>query len=51
MILVCHVISQDHVIKGKSNIISRRPSRLVTNLLNLVTIGTVLVEICFQFVP
>ena len=31
MVLVCHVISQDHVTKGWSNIMCRRPSWQVTS--------------------
>ena len=45
MILVCRVISQDHVTKGWSNIMSRSPSRQATSLLSLVAIGTVVVKI------
>ena len=44
MILVCRVISQDHVTKGWSNM-SRSPSRQATSLLSLVAIGTVVVKI------
>ena len=40
MILVCHVISQDHATKGWSNIMGR-----VTSLLSLVATSTVVVEL------
>ena len=45
MILVCHVISQDHMTKEKSNIVGGSPSWQVTTLPSLVAIGTVLVDI------
>ena len=41
--LVCHVISQDHVIKRYSNVMGTSPSRVVTILSSLVAIGTVVV--------
>ena len=44
MVLVSHVISQDHITKGSNNM-GRRLLRLITILLSLVAIGTVLVEI------
>ena len=44
MILVFHVISQDHVIKGSSNIMGRNLSRLVTILRSFVVIGLAVVE-------
>ena len=44
MILVCYVISQDHVSTRSSNM-DRSPSKLVTILPSLVAIGTVAVEI------
>ena len=44
MILVCHVISQDHVKKGGVTWVTG-PSWQVTNLPSLVAIGTVAVEI------
>ena len=39
MVLLCHVISQDHVTKGWSNIICRSFSRQVNSLTNLVSHG------------
>ena len=45
MVLVCYLISQDHVIKGSSNIMDRSPSRLVMILPNFVLIGIVVVDI------
>ena len=42
MILVCHITSLDHVTKMSSKIMVRS---LVTTLLNLVAIGTVVVDI------
>ena len=45
MVLVCHVISNDHVIRGSSNFMGRSLSRKVFVFPSLVTIGTVIVEI------
>ena len=45
MVLVFHVISQDHLIKMSSDVISKSPSRQVTILPSLVTVDTVVVEI------
>ena len=45
MVLVCHVILEEHVIKGWSNIMGRGKSRQVTSLPSLVAIGTVVVKI------
>ena len=45
VVLVCYLISQDHVIKGSSNIMDRSPSRLVMILSNFVLIGIVVVDI------
>ena len=45
MVLVCHVILQDHVIKGSRDFTGRRPSRLVSILSRLVTITILVVEI------
>ena len=45
MVLVCHVISQNHVAKGVSNITDMSPYMFVTILPSLVVIGTVVVEI------
>ena len=44
MILVCHVILQDHVIKRSCDFMDRSPSRKVTILPSLVAIGTLVVE-------
>ena len=44
MVLVCHVILQDHVIKGCSNIMSVNPSWKIISLPSLVAIGSVVVE-------
>ena len=45
MVLVCHVILQDHVIKGSCDFTGRSPSRLVSILSRLVTITILVVEI------
>ena len=45
MILVCHMISQDQVTKGSSNIMGGSPSCQVTSLPSLVAIGIVVMEI------
>ena len=45
MILVCHEILQDQVIKRSCNFMGRNPSRYVTILPSLVVIDTVVVEI------
>ena len=45
MVLLCHLILQDHVIKGSWDFIHGRPFWLVITLPNLVTIGIVVVEI------
>ena len=42
--LVCHVISQDHMIDRRSNIMVGSPSWQVNSLQSLVAIGTVVVE-------
>ena len=44
MVLVSHMVLQEHVIKGWSNIMGRSPSWKVSSLPNFVTIGTVVVE-------
>ena len=44
MILVCHVILQDHVIERSCDFMDRSPSRKVTILPSLVAIGTLVVE-------
>ena len=40
MVLVCHMILQDHITKGILNIMGRTPSRLVTILSSFVVIST-----------
>ena len=45
MILVRHVILQDHVIQKSCEFMGRIPLRYVTMLPRLVAIGTVVVEI------
>ena len=45
MVLVSHVISQDHVIKVINDIMVRNRSRYVTILSSLVATGIVAVEI------
>ena len=45
MILLCHLISRDNVIKGSCEFIGRSSSRKVTFLPSLVAIGTVGMEI------
>ena len=45
MLLVCQVISQDHLTKGSGNIIGRNPSGFVTIMSSLVAIDTVVVDI------
>ena len=47
MILICHLISQDHVIKGSCGFMGGSPLWYVTTLLSLVAIGIVEVEIYF----
>ena len=44
-VLVCHVISQDQLTKGLSNVIGRTSTRLVTILPGLVVIDIVIVGI------
>ena len=44
MILVCHVILQNRVIKGSCEFMGKTPSRQVTILPSLLIIGTVVVE-------
>ena len=50
MALVCHVISEDHVIKGSYDFLGDSSSRQVTIQPSLVAIVTLTVEICFEFV-
>ena len=45
VVLVCHVILQDHMINGSCDFMSRSPSREVTILPSLGAIGTLIVEI------
>ena len=45
MILVCHVISQDHMIKRSCDCMGRSPLKQVTMLQSLVAIATLLVEL------
>ena len=45
MALACHVISQNHLTNGGSNIMGRNFLLQVTNLPSLVAIDTVAVEI------
>ena len=45
MILVCHVILQDHETKGWSNIVGGSPLWQVTSLPSLAAIAIVVVEI------
>ena len=45
MTLVCHVILQNHLIKGSSEFMGKTQSKYVTIFLRLVAIGTVVVEI------
>ena len=45
MFLICHVISQDHAIKGPFDFMGESSSLKVTTLQNLVPIDTVVVEI------
>ena len=45
MVLICHVISQGHVIERCGNIVARSPLWLVTNLPSFVAISIVVVKI------
>ena len=47
MVLVCHVILQDHTINVSTNSMGKSLSRYVITLPSLVVIGTVVIEICF----
>ena len=47
MILVCHVILQDHLIKGSCDSTPRRPSRQVTIFPSFVATDALEMEICF----
>ena len=46
MVLVCHVILQDHVIKGSCNFMGGNPSWQVIALPSLVAIAVLVVEKC-----
>ena len=49
--LVCHVISEDHMIKRSRDFICRSPLRQVTTLQSLVVIAILIVELLwFYFV-
>ena len=48
MVLVCHMTSQDHVIKESCDFMGESPLRSVTNLSILVAISTVVVEVCLS---
>ena len=43
MVLVSHVISQDHVVKGSCDFMGRSPSKKVTFLPSFVVTGTLVV--------
>ena len=45
MFLICHLISEDHVIKGSCVLLSCSPSQQFTILPGLVAIGTLVVVI------
>ena len=45
MVLACHVISKDHVIKGSYDFMGSSPSSWATILISLVAIGTMVVDI------
>ena len=45
MVLICHMISEDHVIEESCDFIGRISSRLFHILPSLVATGTVVVEI------
>ena len=44
VVLVCHVILQDHVIKGSCDVMRRSPSKSVTILPSLAAIVNVVME-------
>ena len=44
MVLVCHMISEDDMIKGSYDFMAGSPSSNVTTLLSLVAISTVVVD-------
>ena len=45
--LMCHVISQNHVIERSSNFMTIKFSWLVNTLPSFMAIGIIAVEICF----
>ena len=45
MVLVCHVISQDHMVKGSCDFMGGSPLWYVTTLPSWVAIGIVVMEI------
>ena len=45
MVLVCHVISQSHVMKRSRYYMGRYPSKPVTILQNVVTMATLAVDL------
>ena len=47
MNLICHLISQEHMTKESSSIMSKSPQSLVNILTSLAAIGTLAEEICF----
>ena len=49
MVLFYHVISQEHVIKASCDFTCKSPSRQVTIVPSLVTVGTVVVEMILVF--
>ena len=48
-VLVCHVISEDHMIKRSRDFMCRRPLRQVTILQSLVVIATLIVELLWFY--
>ena len=49
MYSICHATLQDYLIEGSFEFMSGSSSQYVTRLKSLVTICTVIVEICFSF--
>ena len=49
MVLVSHVMLQNHITEGSYNFIVGSCSREVTILSSVLAIGTVVVEMCFKF--
>ena len=50
MILVCHVILQNHVIEGSWDFMDQIPAEPITSFLSLVAICTVVINIYIFFV-